>query len=214
MVEFQVFTLYWKHVPYKPCISLIWVLYFISIFLDWRLGFEPAFQLKGWNLINPSEWDSYEGFNLEHRWGVSKFFGASHVQFYRSGVNNVLWACELSFVKCIHVSHVIQACLLSTLTNRNMSHDQLHISIFPTTTRSYYANINQFNMVLLSKRESLIQCLVMVMVMDMVTECDINKQILCRLEAHALRCNLTRIIQSSWCNLWHHIFFFLIKWVL
>ena len=35
---------------YHSCTSLTWVLYFISIFLDWRLGFERAFQLKGWNL--------------------------------------------------------------------------------------------------------------------------------------------------------------------
>jgi len=26
------------------------VLYFISVFLDWRLGFEPTLQLKSWNL--------------------------------------------------------------------------------------------------------------------------------------------------------------------
>ena len=29
------------------CTSLIWVLCFISIYLDWRLGFEPSLQLKG-----------------------------------------------------------------------------------------------------------------------------------------------------------------------
>ena len=42
--------LYWKHVPYNSCASLIWVLYVISIFLDWRLRFEPTLWLKGWNL--------------------------------------------------------------------------------------------------------------------------------------------------------------------
>ena len=33
-----------KHVPYNSCTSFIWVLYFISISLDWRLGFEAALQ--------------------------------------------------------------------------------------------------------------------------------------------------------------------------
>jgi hypothetical protein len=42
---------YWKHVSYTSCTSLIWVSYFISVFLDWRLGFEPDIQIKGWNLI-------------------------------------------------------------------------------------------------------------------------------------------------------------------
>ena len=35
------------------CSSLIWVLYFISIFLDYCLGFEPTLQLKSWNLRAP-----------------------------------------------------------------------------------------------------------------------------------------------------------------
>ena len=50
MVNFLFFTLYWKHVPYNLCTSLIWVLYFISIFLDCQLGFKPTLQLKRWNL--------------------------------------------------------------------------------------------------------------------------------------------------------------------
>ena len=37
-------------IMYHSCTSLMWVLYFISIILDWRLGFEPTLQLKGWNL--------------------------------------------------------------------------------------------------------------------------------------------------------------------
>ena len=44
----------------------MWVLYFISKFLIWRLGFELALQLKGWNLRAVQKWNSYEGFNLEH----------------------------------------------------------------------------------------------------------------------------------------------------
>ena len=38
--------LYWKHVPYDSCTSLIRVLYFISIFLDWRLGSNQPFNWK------------------------------------------------------------------------------------------------------------------------------------------------------------------------
>ena len=59
------------HIVLKPCTmyhvnhtSLIWVLYFISILLDWRLEFEPTLQLK---FDSPSKWNSYEHFNLEHR---------------------------------------------------------------------------------------------------------------------------------------------------
>ena len=64
---FWFFTLYWKHVPHNSCTSLIWVLYFISIFLDWRLGFEPALQLKRWNLrALHHETHMSLGFNLEH----------------------------------------------------------------------------------------------------------------------------------------------------
>ena len=48
----------------------MWVLYFISIFLDWRLGFEPALQLaEKLKFESPSKWNSYEGSNLEH-WGA------------------------------------------------------------------------------------------------------------------------------------------------
>ena len=50
MVDSWFFTLYRKHVSYDSSTSLIRVLYFISIFLDWRLGFEAALQLKGSNL--------------------------------------------------------------------------------------------------------------------------------------------------------------------
>ena len=68
MVDFEFLTLTSKHVPYKTCTSLIWVLYIMSIFLDHRHGFEPTFQLKGCNLrARPSKWKSYEGFNLDHR---------------------------------------------------------------------------------------------------------------------------------------------------
>ena len=35
---------------WNSCTSFIWVFYFISIFLDWRLGFEPTLQLKGLSL--------------------------------------------------------------------------------------------------------------------------------------------------------------------
>ena len=66
MVDSWLFTLYRKHVPYNSCTSWIWVLYCISIFLDWRLGFEPTLQLKGLKFESPSKWNSYEGFNLEH----------------------------------------------------------------------------------------------------------------------------------------------------
>ena len=38
------FTLHRKHVPYKSCTSLIRALCIIFIFLDRRLGFEPAFR--------------------------------------------------------------------------------------------------------------------------------------------------------------------------
>ena len=54
-----------KHVPHNSCTSWIRVLYFISIFLDRRLRFEPTFQLKGWNLKTLQKWNSYEAFNLE-----------------------------------------------------------------------------------------------------------------------------------------------------
>jgi hypothetical protein len=37
-------------IMWNSCTSLVWVLCFISIFLDWRLGFEPTLQLKTWNL--------------------------------------------------------------------------------------------------------------------------------------------------------------------
>ena len=37
--------------------SLIWLLGFISIFLDWRLGFEPTLQPKGLN-FRASKWKS------------------------------------------------------------------------------------------------------------------------------------------------------------
>ena len=50
MVDSWIFTLYWKHVPYNSCTSLICILYFISILLDQYLGFEPTLQLMGWNL--------------------------------------------------------------------------------------------------------------------------------------------------------------------
>ena len=46
MVDSQYFTLYWKHIPYNSCTSLIWFLCFISIFLGWHLGSEPTLQLK------------------------------------------------------------------------------------------------------------------------------------------------------------------------
>ena len=60
-----------------------------------------------------------------------------------------------------------------------MSHDRLYASIFQLTTGSYYAKINHFNMVLLFYLGSINRCLVMVMVM--VIESDVNKQIRCRL---------------------------------
>jgi hypothetical protein len=41
--------LYWKYVPYDSCTSLIWVLYFISKFLDWCLGWGP----QSWTLLVP-----------------------------------------------------------------------------------------------------------------------------------------------------------------
>jgi hypothetical protein len=51
MVDSYFFTLYSKRAPYNACTSLVWILYFISIFLDRRLGLEPTLhQLKGWNL--------------------------------------------------------------------------------------------------------------------------------------------------------------------
>jgi hypothetical protein len=59
-------ALYWKQVSCNSCTSLVWVLHFISIFLDWCLGFEPTLQLKGLEFESPSKWNSYEGFNLEH----------------------------------------------------------------------------------------------------------------------------------------------------
>ena len=43
------FTMYWNHVPYNSCTSLIWVLYFNYVSLDWRLGFEQTLQVKCWN---------------------------------------------------------------------------------------------------------------------------------------------------------------------
>ena len=47
MVDSWFFTLYWKLVLYNSCTSLMRVLCFISMFLDWCLGFEPTLQLKG-----------------------------------------------------------------------------------------------------------------------------------------------------------------------
>ena len=64
----QFFTLYWKRVPCNSCTSLIWVLYSISIFLDWRLGSEPNPSVEWLKFESPSKWNSYEGFNLEHCW--------------------------------------------------------------------------------------------------------------------------------------------------
>ena len=40
---FLILHMYWKHVPYNSCTSLICIMFIISIFLDWRLGFEPTF---------------------------------------------------------------------------------------------------------------------------------------------------------------------------
>jgi hypothetical protein len=47
---FSILHIILKHVPYNSCTSLIWALYFISIYLDWRFQFEPTLSLKGWNL--------------------------------------------------------------------------------------------------------------------------------------------------------------------
>ena len=50
----------------NSCRSLIQVLWSISIFLDWRLGFVQALQTEGIKFESPLKWNSYEGFNLEH----------------------------------------------------------------------------------------------------------------------------------------------------
>jgi hypothetical protein len=68
MVDSLFFTLYWKHVPYNPCTSSTRVLYFSSIFLDWRLGLNwtnPS--TKRLKFESPSKWNSCEGSHLEHR---------------------------------------------------------------------------------------------------------------------------------------------------
>ena len=53
-----------KHVPYNSCTSLIWVLYFISIFLDWRLGF-----------TRPFNWIAkiWEPFKMKLIWGLQSW---------------------------------------------------------------------------------------------------------------------------------------------
>lgn len=43
MVDSYYFTLYLKHVPYNSCWSLIWILCFISLFLNWRPRFGQSF---------------------------------------------------------------------------------------------------------------------------------------------------------------------------
>ena len=43
MVDYYYFTLYLKHVPYNSCRSLIWILCFISLFLNWRPRFGQSF---------------------------------------------------------------------------------------------------------------------------------------------------------------------------
>ena len=60
-VDSWFFTLYWKRVPYDSCTSLIWVLYYNHVFLDWTGPSTEALSFK-----SPSKWNSYEGFNLEH----------------------------------------------------------------------------------------------------------------------------------------------------
>ena len=56
----NLFTLYSKRVPYYSCTCLIWVLYFISIFLDRCLGFEPF----DWNA------KIWEPFKMKLIWGL------------------------------------------------------------------------------------------------------------------------------------------------
>ena len=63
MVDSRFFTLYWKLVSYNSCTSLIRVLYFVSIFLDWNRSFnykvgiwEPfkmklIWGLQSWTLV-------------------------------------------------------------------------------------------------------------------------------------------------------------------
>ena len=66
MVDSWFFTLYQKHVPCTSWTSLIWVLYIISIFLGWRIGFEHALQLNGWSLMA----EIWEPLKMKLIWGL------------------------------------------------------------------------------------------------------------------------------------------------
>ena len=55
---------------YNSCTSLIWVLHFLSIFLDWRIGIEPGLQLKGWILRALQNEAHMRGSILNTGWGV------------------------------------------------------------------------------------------------------------------------------------------------
>ena len=87
MVDCQFFKLYWKHVPYISCTSLIWGLQFISIFLDWT---SPSAEMLKFE--SPSKWNSYEGFNLEH-WGVGSKYVICNQTTIKVAVQVMTWAC-------------------------------------------------------------------------------------------------------------------------
>ena len=74
LVDCWFFTLYWKDAPHDSCTYLIKVWYFISTFLDRRLGFELALQLIGCNLraLQNETNHSCEGFNL---WNIDPKLG-------------------------------------------------------------------------------------------------------------------------------------------
>ena len=57
-VELDGWFLFLHIVPHNSCASLVWVLYFISTFLDCHLGSKPTLQLKNWNL-RPLQYETH-----------------------------------------------------------------------------------------------------------------------------------------------------------
>ena len=80
---FLIFTLYCKHVPYNSCTTLTWVLYFTPIFLDWRLEFEQALQLKGCNLWTLHNETQMRASILNTAWNSHMRLAASPIHYSR-----------------------------------------------------------------------------------------------------------------------------------
>ena len=68
MVDSQSFTLYWKHVPYNSCTSLIQILYLHFYIPRSTPGIWTNLSTEELKFESPSKWNSYEGFNLDRWW--------------------------------------------------------------------------------------------------------------------------------------------------